>query len=287
MEIAICGGLGMEHKRFRYSSRGREVVSHNIGGSGWLCAFVARALNQNPTIFSRYGEDQIGEYIERVLIDNQVRFKGAIKGSTQSFDVLLCDGDVTSYISHGDNPTLDDLKKQICEIFDYDVCIIAFNEPEIVHYICEEERRFVKKTYMVANLSGSIMFYVKKYGLRALKGFDILTMNESELSKISSYCEYNVEESLEWLMRRNRNVFITYNDHIVYSVKHKKNSMSFKRLKYVYDTIGAGDAFATSLAISMYNDEDVSISIKKAIQVSHKMCNCSNKERIDGGAWIM
>lgn len=282
MKIAILGGLGIEHKSFYYN----DLCSHKIsmGGSGWLCALTARALSHETTIFSRIGDDVDGQYIQKVLSRNSIQFCGSIKGKSQHFYSSILNGDATSYLAEEENAQFKDIELFIDDIYAHNILLLAYNDPEIVYYFCKHET--FASLLKVANLSGSIINYSQQFGIDKLQGFNVVTLNNHELEKLSDLFEQPTNDIIKILSRNNQYVFVTSKSKISYCTGAKLFTYDFDVLPDVKDAIGAGDAFATTLAIMLYDLKNPQYAIKKAVNCSKKMCLLRNKSKIQFGEWL-
>ena len=282
MKIAILGGLGIEHKSF-YSN---DVMSKrmSMGGAGWLCALTARALLHEPTIFSRIGDDAEGQCIRKILTKNSIQFRGSIKGKSQYFYSSLVNGDSNSYLAQGVNPQLEDIKPYIREMCANNILILSYNDSSIINYFCTH--KVSHNIYKVANLSGSIIDYVHKFGINALKGFQLVTLNDDELLQLSKLCNCLKIDIIKILAQNNERIFVTSKSRATYSAGTETLLYNFDILPSVVDTIGAGDAFATTLSTMLYNSACIDESVRKTVCCAKKMCMLNNKASISSGEWI-
>lgn len=282
MKIAILGGLGIEHKSFYCN----DLCTHKIsmGGSGWLCALTARALSQEATIFSRIGADVDGEYIQKVLSRNSIQFCGSIKGKTQHFYSSILNGDATSYLAEEKNAQFKDIEMFIDDMYAHNILLLAYNAPEIIDFFCKHET--LGSPLKIANLSESIINYSQQFGINKLQGFNVVTLNNHELEKLSDVFERPQNDIIKILSCNNKYVFVTSKSKISYCIGTKLFTYDFDVLPEAKDAIGAGDAFATTLAIMLYHSKNPQYAIKKAVNCSKKMCMLRNKSKIQLGEWL-
>lgn len=282
MKIAILGGLGIEHKSFYCNDLCSQKIS--MGGSGWLCALAARALAQETTIFSRIGDDVDGQYIQKVLSQNSIQFCGSIKGKTQHFHSSILNGDATSYLAEGKNAQFKDIELFLDDMYAHSILLLAYNDPEIVYFFCKHET--LKSSLKVANLSGSIIDYSQQFGINKLQGFNVVTLNNHELKKLSNLFKCSTTDIIKILSSNNQYVFVTYKSKIICCTSTRSFTYDFDVLPAVEDAIGAGDAFATTLAITLYNSNDPQYAMEKAVNCSKRMCMLKNKNKIQSGKWL-
>lgn len=282
MKIAILGGLGIEHKSF-YSNN-VMFPKMSMGGAGWLCALTARALLYEPTIFSRVGDDAEGQCIRKILTKNSIQFRGSVKGETQHFYSSLVNGDSISYLARGVNPQLEDIKPYISEMCANNILILSYNDSNIINYFCTHEVSY--NLCKVANLSGSIIDYLHGFGINALKGFQIVTLNDGELLQLSKLFNCSTMDIIRTLAQNNERIFVTSKSRVTYSAGTKTRSYNFEILPSVVDAIGAGDAFATTLSTMLYDSACIDESVWKAVYCAQKMCMLNNKTSISSGEWI-
>lgn len=282
MKIAILGGLGIEHKSF-YSN---DVVSQkmSMGGAGWLCALTARALLHEPTIFSKIGDDAEGQCIRKILTKNSIQFRGSVKGESQHFYSSLVNGDSNSYLARGVNPQLEDIKPYIREMCTNNILILSYNDSNIINYFCTHE--VSHDLCKVANLSGSIIDYLQRFGINSLKGFQVVTLNDVELLQLSKLFNCSTTDIIRTLAQNNEHIFVTSKSRVTYSAGTKTLSYNFEILPSVVDAIGAGDAFATTLSTMLYDSMCIDESVRRAVYCAKKMCMLNNKTSISSGEWV-
>lgn len=277
MKVAVIGGLGVEHKEFNYKTQHTKCAS--LGGSAWWCALISRALYNDTTIYSRIGNDYFGHLIKNQMNECSIKFLGNTNGSTQHFFATLINGNVDAYKSKGVNPRLYDVDNCFNDYKLYDIIILAFNDPEIV-YSFSSFKKIDDKSSKVANLSGSIIPFEKKYGIEMIQGFNIVTLNDHELDHLSKIKNTTMHNILNILSQKNESVFVTSKSRVIYRIENNEFEYSFQVLPCVVNSIGAGDAFATSLAIFYKESGDICFSVARAIGIAHKMCMLKNRSVI-------
>ncbi len=286
IELLVIGGLGVEKKQVLSAQTGFKVYN-TIGGSGWLLAITGKALGCQSSIIASIGNDNNGKWLYSILNTNKIAFKGYISNETQEYTSTFKNGEPITFTATLDNITTE----QIIKCFkreqpEFDILIIGYLNYDVLPFILQL-RSTNKKALFVLDMSDSILSIPTNNIIEYISGFDIITMNENEAKILASRIGKNVEEFLKMIGNRNNLIFITSISSITYLKNNCINTFHFNKLENPTDTIGAGDAFAASVAICTFRNLPIMEILQQSIHSSHLMCKTIKQDFIEKNSWIL
>ncbi|TYC06800.1 MAG: carbohydrate kinase family protein [Kosmotoga sp.] len=253
MKIGIIGATVWDHYIVikNFPEEDSLVFAENefkhIGGSGANIAINLGLHQINPHLFFGIGDDNEGEFLNKILKKCGVITHSTIEGKTCKTLILLNEKGQRRIISLGGNA----LFKANNEKFDdFGIMCISDVFPDVA------ERVFKNTISLKIYIPGGFGIYCGVDKIRKISRLaNITILSEKEAEKIKDYSSLcNIV--IVTRGRKNTRLFSnnSYKEFIVNNVDN------------VVDTTGAGDAFVSGLVYYLSNSRD----IVRAIQYGHK-----------------
>lgn len=279
--VLALGGLGVEKKIF--INEHEERVVYTLGGSAWHIAFSSRALGCKSSILAEIGSDDLGYDLFSVLKMNEIEFVGTKSSKTQEYQSIIKDGNSVQFVASLDNITKENVIKCFSNnLLESDILVIGYISSDILPYILNKRNLF---KVLCLNMSSSIMLMSCLEIIQFVPLFNIITMNISEAKQLSYKFNLEIEGFLKKLSTEYNYVFVTSNEYIIYVINKHIDYYKFTSLNNVIDSTGAGDAFATSIAICINNNMSLFEGLKQAVYSSHCMCGVIEENSINKSVW--
>lgn len=248
------------------------------GGGATNAAVSLQKLGFNVKFFGKLGKDNIGKLLLEELknqgVDTSlVRFSNNYNTST-SYVVPSLKGDRTIFAYRGANRDLlnEDLPVNAIKESDF-VYVTSLSQysavqlPEIV--------KIAKKynTKVSINPGYSQLELGSNFILESIKDIDILILNYQEAKKLmnslitleqnNNITNFSVNIFLKTILNLGPRIVVITNGSDGVYVAHKKNIYFHPtiKVKYIVNTLGAGDAFGSSFCGAIYNNESIDTAI--------------------------
>lgn len=233
------------------------------GGKGLNQAVGVSMLKKDVTLIGKVGKDTEGSLVFKTLSDHSIDTQSIITNSSvktgKAFIVINREGDSIVAITEGANSSLSlaDVHNQSKHFDNTGICLLQTEVPiEVVKEAASIAKHHNART--ILKPSTIEMMYDEDY-----KNIDIFIPNRKEALRLS--CKGTIEEAAEYFLTKGVDtVIITLDEEGAYlCTKDTKQYYEAPQVD-VIDTTGGSDAFISTLAVMLLDNNSLDTAIKAA-----------------------
>ncbi|MBE6113582.1 MAG: LacI family DNA-binding transcriptional regulator [Erysipelotrichaceae bacterium] len=233
------------------------------GGKGLNQAIGVSMLKKDVTLIGKVGKDNEGGLVFKTLSDHSIDTHCIIANSTvktgKAFIVINRDGESIIAVTEGANSSLSpiDIRDLSKEFDNTGICLL---QTEVPIEVVKEAAKIAKQNKAITILKPATieMMFDEDY-----QNIDIFVPNRKEAIRLSG--KQTIEEAAEYFLTKGIDtVIITLDEDGAYLCTKESKSYYNAPQVDVIDTTGGSDAFISTLAVMLLENNSMDVAIKAA-----------------------